>query len=149
MVHNSVNVDPLINLTMSTAWTSAVDAARALGVTRATLYAYVSRGLIRSEPGPGPTRERRYVRDDVDRLRRRGEERRDPDKVASHALQWGMPVLESSITLIADDALYYRGHDVLALARSASVEAVASLIWRSRLDGAAAPNSFGGVRRAR
>lgn len=114
---------------------SAGEAARALGVTRPTLYAYVSRGLIRSEPGAGPSRARRYAREDVERLRRRAEERRDPNKVAAHALEWGVPVLESSITLISGDALYYRGQDVVALARAASVEAVASLIWSGRLDG--------------
>jgi citrate synthase len=116
------------------AWISAAEAAKTLGITHATLYAYVSRGLIRSEPGPGKSRARRYSRDDVDRLRRRAEERRDPDKVASHALQWGMPVLESSITLIADETLYYRGHDAVALARDTTVESVASLIWTGHLD---------------
>ena len=119
---------------MSTAWVGAAEAARALGITRASLYAYVSRGLVRSEPGMAKSRARRYSRDDVDRLRRRAEERRDPDKVAAHALQWGMPVLESSITLIADETLYYRGHDAVALARTAPVEAVASLIWTGTLD---------------
>ena len=121
------------------AWVGAPEAATALGVTRATLYAYVSRGLIRSEAGPGAKRERRYARDDVDRLRRRAEERRDPHKVATHALQWGMPVLESSITMIGDETLHYRGHDAIALARSASVEAVASLLWTGRLDGTPLP----------
>jgi citrate synthase len=130
-------------------WLSAAEAARALGVTRPTLYAYVSRGRIRSEPTPGPTRERRYSREDVERARRRAEERRDPDKLAAHALQWGLPVLESSITLIAGDALYYRGHDVVALARNASVEAVASLIWTGRLDGARFEPSMASGRGAR
>src|SRR6476469_4568262 len=92
----------------SSTWVSAAEASRTLGITRPTLYAYVSRGLIRSEPGASATRERRYARDDIERLKRRAEERRDPDKVASHALQWGMPVLESAITLIADERLYYR-----------------------------------------
>lgn len=119
---------------MTSAWIGAAEAARALDITRATLYAYVSRGLIRSEPGTGASRERRYSRDDVERLRRRAEERRDPDKVASHALQWGMPVLESAITLIADETLYYRGHDAVALAHHAAVESVASLIWTGQLD---------------
>ena len=119
---------------MSTAWISAAEAARMLDITRATLYAYVSRGFIRSEPGPGASRARRYSRDDVDRLRRRAAERRDPDKVAAHALQWGMPVLESAITLIADETLFYRGHDAVALARNASVESVTSLIWTGRSD---------------
>src|SRR4051812_8806214 len=102
-----------------TSWLPAAEAARVLNVTHATLYAYVSRGLIRSEAGHGPTRARRYARDDIDRVRRRAEERRNPDKVAAHALQWGMPVLESSITRIADNTIYYRGHDAIALARSA------------------------------
>jgi citrate synthase len=120
---------------VSNAWIGAAEAARMLGITRPTLYAYVSRGFIRSEPGPGASRARRYARDDVERLRRRAEERRDPDKVAAHAPRWGMPVLESAITLIADDTVYYRGHDAIALAREAPVNAVASLIWTGRLDG--------------
>jgi citrate synthase len=118
------------------AWIGAADASRLLDVTRPTLYAYVSRGLIRSEPGVSATRERRYAREDIERLKRRADERRNPDKVASHALQWGMPVLESAITLIADERLYYRGHDAVALAKGQSVDAVASLIWTGTLDGA-------------
>jgi citrate synthase len=133
-MHIAVNLDRLINMTTKNAWIAAPEAARALGVTRATLYAYVSRGHVRSQPGGGTTRERQYAREDVERLRRRAEERRDPDKVAAHALQWGLPVLESEITLIADNALHYRGRDAAILARSASVEAVASLIWTGRLD---------------
>ena len=39
-------------------------AATELAVSLATLYAYVSRGLIRSEPGESP-RSRRYRADDV------------------------------------------------------------------------------------
>ena len=132
----------------SSAWASAAEASRTLGVTRATLYAYVSRGLIRSEPGTSAARERRYAREDIDRLRRRSEERRDPDKVASHALQWGMPVLESAITLIADDRLYYRGHDAVALSKEQSVDAVASLIWTGKLDGARAKPTLSKGRRA-
>jgi citrate synthase len=121
-------------------WIGAGEASRTLGVTRPTLYAYVSRGLIRSEPGTSASRERRYARDDIERLKRRAEERRDPDKVASHALQWGMPVLESAITLIADERLYYRGYDAVSLAKEQSVDSVASLIWTGSLDGARPPD---------
>jgi citrate synthase len=60
-------------------WIAAGDASRLLGVSRATLYAYVSRGFIRSQATPGTTRERLYSHDDVERLRRRTEERRAPD----------------------------------------------------------------------
>jgi citrate synthase len=119
-------------------WMTAADAARALRVSRATLYAYVSRGFVRSESVPGSSRERRYARDDVERLQRRSEERRDPDKAAARALHWGLPILESSIALIDDHHLYYRGHDAVTLARSRSVADVASLIWTGRFETALA-----------
>jgi citrate synthase len=110
-------------------WLSAAEAAKRLGVNVTTLYAYVSRGFIRSEPSAGKSRARRYRREDVEHLRSRNEERRDPGKAGQRALHWGVPVLESSIALIADGRLYYRGHDVAELARTRTVEEVASLIW--------------------
>ncbi|HWW61523.1 MAG TPA: citrate synthase family protein [Thermoanaerobaculia bacterium] len=112
----------------------ATEAAKRLGVSRATLYAYVSRGFIRSEAASGKSRERRYSREDVERLRRRTEERKDPEKAAQHALRWGMPILESAITLIANNRLYYRGHDAAELARKRSLEDVASLMWTGAFD---------------
>src|SRR5215470_9736730 len=48
---------------------TAREAVRRLGVKPATLYAYVSRGLLRSAGVP-ESRERRYYADDVERLRR-------------------------------------------------------------------------------
>lgn len=116
------------------AWVDAKEATRLLGVSRATLYAYVSRGYIRSEADPDKPRERRYSREDLERLRSRAEERRNPEKAAQHALRWGVPILESAITLIADGRLYYRGHDVAALARESSIEQVASLVWTGSFD---------------
>lgn len=112
-----------------THWLTAAEAAEALGVSRATLYSYVSRGLVRSTSVPGNPRLRRYAQDDIERMRSRSEERRDPGKVAERALRWGVPVLESSITLIDNNHLFYRGRDVRELARRWSVEQVAGLIW--------------------
>lgn len=112
-----------------TEWISATEATRLLKVSRATLYAYVSRRLVRSEAVPGRSRERRYAREDVERLRSRAEERRNPGKAAEHALRWGVPVLESAITLIAGGKLFYRGHDAAELARTRSLEEVAALLW--------------------
>jgi citrate synthase len=132
-VYDRVNIDSAINM-RSGQWLAAADAATLLGISRATLYAYVSRGFVRSQAAPGLSRERRYSRDDLERLRRRSEERRDPGKAAARALHWGPPVLESAITLIDGQRLYYRGHDVLALARTRSVEQVASLIWTDAFD---------------
>lgn len=116
------------------AWLSAAEAARRLGVKRETLYAYVSRGLVRSTPKDGRTRARLYARDDIERARRRAEDRRDPAAVATHALSHGSPVLESSITLIEGGRLFYRGHDAVELSRSRSVTDVASLVWRGTFD---------------
>ena len=79
---------------------TAKQAADALGVTLATLYAYTSRGHLRSEPVSGRPRERRYHREDVERLEERKEARRDPSRAAARGLHWGGPVLESGITLI-------------------------------------------------
>src|SRR5262245_36370484 len=108
---------------------SAKQAADALDISLATLYAYTSRGQLRSEPVPGTPREKRYFREDVDRLLNRKEARRDPGKAAAQGLHWGSPVLESGITLIHDERLYYRGHDAIKLAESAAVEEIAALLW--------------------
>lgn len=108
---------------------SAQEAAEQLGVSRATLYAYVSRGLIRSEPVGGKSRQHRYSGEDVRRLLARKEQRENPAAAVKGALHFGAPVLESKITLIENGRLYYRGHDALKLARSWPVEEVAALIW--------------------
>ena len=113
-------------------------AAEELGVSVATLYAYVSRGMIRSETAGG--RERRYRAEDVRRLKERKERRRDPDRVVEDALHWGTPVMESAITLIEEDRLYYRGRDVVDLATDSTIEEVAALIWTG--DAARAPDLF-------
>ena len=108
---------------------TAKQAADKLGVTLPTLYAYTSRGQLRSERSPGHPRERRYVREDVERWQQRKEARRDPAKAAAGGLHWGSPVLDSNLTLIHDGKLYYRGHDAVNLARTASLEQVAMLLW--------------------
>lgn len=109
---------------------SGREAAAELGVKLPTLYAYVSRGLIRSEPAG---RNRRYRAEDVRKLKERKEQRRDPSRLTENALHWGVPVMESAITLIADGQLYYRGRNAVALSKSHSLEQVAELIWTGRL----------------
>jgi len=111
---------------------SADEAARSLGVSRATLYAYVSRGLVRSQPVAG-ARERRYSAQDVRALLARREQRRDPAVAAREALHFGGPVLDSELALIDGGNLFYRGHDALALARTATIEEVAGLLWSGDL----------------
>lgn len=112
---------------------NAREAAELLGVRLETLYAYVSRGLLGSEQEQGGARARRYRREDVLALRRRGEAKRQPAKALEAALEgaldWGGPLLESSITAIAGGRVYYRGCDAVLLARRASFEEVVALVW--------------------
>src|SRR3954470_23236582 len=116
---------------------TAQEAAAELGISLATLYAYASRGMLRSEAVPGEPRARRYPREDVLRLKEKKELRREPEKAAPKALSWGAPVLSSAITLVEDGRLYYRGRDATELART-TVEEVAALIWTGEPGGAAA-----------
>ena len=113
---------------MSTEWLNSREAAQRLGVSAATLYAYVSRGLLRSEATNGQ-RERRYRADDVAQLKRRRDVGRKAESIAANALDFGTPVLESSLTLIENGRLFYRGQDATRLARSSSLEQVAQLLW--------------------
>ncbi len=95
-----------------------------------TLYAYTSRGLIRSVPGERG-RTRRYLRADLDRLRARRDARAGHGPVAAGALRFGEPVLDSSITEISPErGPIYRGHPAVDLAASDVLfEAVAEMLW--------------------
>ena len=106
---------------------SADDACALLGVTRQTLYSYVSRGLLQALPGPDH-RTRLYRRGEVERLARRPQRRR-AGQAARGALDFGPAVMESSLSLIEDERLYFRGVPAEELAGSASLEDVARLLW--------------------
>lgn len=117
-------------------WLTAAEAAKELQISEATLYAYVSRGMIRSEADNASKRTRRYHAGDIQRLRERQEQRRDPKKATEEALHWGMPLLESGLTLIAEGRCYYRGYDVCSLVAEKSIEQVASLLWTGAFENA-------------
>ena len=87
-MYEGVNIDRSINMSPRS-WIAAAEASQILQVSRATLYAYTSRGQLRSEPVPGESRARRYYRDDVERLKERKVARRDPAKAATRGLRWG------------------------------------------------------------
>jgi citrate synthase len=113
---------------------SAREAATRLGVSPATLYAYVSRGKLDSRPG-ADGRSREYHADDIERLIERRQAGRGAAQGAAHSLTWGLPVLETRISLIRPHAHYYRGASAIALAREgASLEQVAQLLWDASSD---------------
>ena len=107
---------------------SATQAAAFLGVAKPTLYAYVSRGLVRSQAG-ADSRARTYNRLDLEQLRARKRIRNRPQAEVAAALQWGAPLLDSSLTLITNDCLYYRGLNALELALSRTFWEVACWFW--------------------
>ncbi len=103
---------------------TAAQAAERLGLKQATLYAYVSRGVLsRSRAADG--RGSLFDADEVERLALRGRPRR-PAGAADI-------IVESQITEITAAHLRFRGHDAIALAASHPFEAVANLLWTGTL----------------
>ncbi|MDG2524884.1 citrate synthase family protein [Stenotrophomonas sp. HITSZ_GD] len=108
---------------------TAAEACRLLGISTATLYAYVSRGLLSSRPGPDH-RSRVYLRAEVERLAQRKRAGRGAARGAAQSLDRGLPVLETRISLIRPDSPYYRGQSAVAAVRAgATLEDIARLLW--------------------
>jgi citrate synthase len=62
-------------------------------------------------------------------LRARKRIRNKPQAEVAEALHWGTPLLDSSLTLITNDCLYYRGVSALELALKRSFWEVAAWFW--------------------
>jgi citrate synthase len=114
---------------------STAEAAARLGVKPATLYAYVSRGLlsrVRGEDG-------RASFFDPAELDLMSQQPRTPQAGNGPGLS-----VRSSVSEVRDQRLWYRGRDACELARSDSFETVANWLW-SGSTGAARPSlTFGG-----
>jgi citrate synthase len=110
---------------MSATLLTARQAADRLGIKLDTLYAYVSRGRLRSVMVPG-ARERRYRGADVEALLDARSGTRPPASPDPEAL---MPVIGSSICLIENGRFYYRGQDAVRLSEGATLEDIARLLW--------------------
>lgn len=122
------------------------EAARQLGVKPATLYSYVSRGLLARQRTPSGST---FDAQEVARLARTG--RRGATESAADGLGsaggggdgggWrplaaerqrragGDPVFVTELTLIQSGRLYYRGLDAVSLSRSRSFEEVTGWLW--------------------
>ncbi len=114
-------------------WVDARAAAAHLGIQVRSLYAYVSRGQVRSVPG-ARGRPRLYAFPDLERLRVRRDARAGHGAVAAGALRWGEPVLDSAVTAISARGPAYRGHHAVDLAAAGTpFESVAELLWSGYL----------------
>ncbi len=109
---------------------TTAQAADLLGVKPATLYAYVSRGLLTSERLAG-RRASTFDAVAVEKLARRtkGEHGGVITGAGGRAFS-----LRTSITLIENDRLWFRGVDAIELARTHTYEEVADWLWTGVLD---------------
>ncbi|QOG22315.1 citrate synthase family protein [Bradyrhizobium sp. SEMIA] len=105
---------------------SAREAAAELAISPATLYAYVSRGLIRSEPTPD-SRKNRYRAEDVRALK----ERRvpSPEPRGLRSFDADLPVMDTEISTITEEGAIYRGVNCVDLAENDTLEHTATLLW--------------------
>ena len=111
-------------------WLTAEEATTSLGVSRQTLYAYVSRSRIGVTAAPDDPRRSLYDAADVRRLAERNRNGRSRRAVAASTISWGEPILVSAITRIEGGRLEYRGQDAIALSATATLEDVAALLWQ-------------------
>ncbi|MCX5497864.1 citrate synthase [Kaistia dalseonensis] len=116
-------------MTDLTGFVDASEASRRLGIRAASLYSYVSRGLVRTRPQPDDPRARLYSLADIDALAEKKRRQRRPAMAAATALDWGMPVLPTHLSSIEADRLSFRGHDAVTLAETATLEDIAALLW--------------------
>ncbi len=110
---------------------TAEAALACLSIARQTLYAYVSRGLVRTRPAPGDPQRNLYDRHSIDALLQRRTRGRGRQAVAASTIDFGEPVLKSSITTIVNGTLLYRGQDAITLAETATLEQAACLLWEA------------------
>src|SRR6516165_11671507 len=105
---------------------SAREASAELAISPATLYAYVSRGLIRSEPSPD-SRSHRYRAEDIRGLK----DRRTPavEPRGFRSFDPDLPVMDSAISTITEEGAIYRGVNCVDLAEKDTLEHAATLLW--------------------
>jgi citrate synthase len=127
---------------VDTGFLTAREAADRLGIKLDTLYAYVSRGRLRSVIVPG-TRERRYRGLDVEALLEARSGAKPPRDADPGAL---IPVIGSSICLIENGRFYYRGQDAVRLSETATLEDIVRLLWLA--EAGTEPTDLGRPRRS-
>ena len=110
----------------------ATEAASRLGVKKETLYAYVSRGLLERHHAPDG-RGSLFDRRAIEALARRGRPRQSSRDTSINLL------IQTRLTSIADDVVSFRGRDARTLARTATFEDVAELLWTGTLPTAREP----------
>lgn len=107
-------------------WISAEQACAQLGVRKQTLYAYASRKVLRVMQDPSEARRSLYSARDVAHLAQSNRRPRARADVAAGSIRWGDPVLETRISGVHNDTLYFGSARAVDLAQSLTLEDVAA-----------------------
>lgn len=107
----------------------ADEAAAFLGVSKATLYSYVSRGMLTSRRLTSGSLKRVYHRAELSALKHRAGFRKNPEQAATEVIEFGIPILTTAISQITESEHSYRGISSRDLAREARFEQVAEFLW--------------------
>jgi citrate synthase len=110
------------------------EAARRLGVKVSTLYAYVSRGLLSSQPDPDGRRSL-FALAEIEQL---AKSRRSAGSVES-----ALTTITTGVTQLRAGGPYYRGHPAIELASRMTFEEVAALLWDTEVEGDWTPPDLG------
>lgn len=120
-------------------WITTTEAAQRLGVKRSTLYAYVSRGLLRSERRPGQ-QESLFDRAQIDAM-----------GTATRPAGGPQPVLRfrsiaTSVSRQAKGQLFYRGRPLADVVSLGSLEEAAAVVLEAPASvSSSAPNATAGL----
>jgi citrate synthase len=111
-------------------WITTTEAAQRLGVKRATLYAYVSRGLLRSERRPGQ-QESLFDRAQIDAMASATRPPGGPQPVLRFRS------IATTVSRQADGELFYRGRALADVVALGSLEEAAAVVL-----GTSVPQAF-------
>lgn len=125
---DSANLDSVDQPMVKRRYLTSRDVIKELGISRGTLYSYVSRGLIRSHPDTSDPRKHWYSSSDLEKLKKKKGEK-SPRRAVAAALNLGLPLLASAVAEIRDGRIFYRGQDALVLSHTSSFEEVCALLW--------------------
>lgn len=110
-------------------WLPMDETCRVLGVRPQTVYAYVSRGKLEVMPDPADARRSLYRAEQVAGLAKRKLAGRKHETLAANALFGAEPSMPTALCSFVRGRPHYRGQDAVDLARSATLEEVAQLLW--------------------
>jgi citrate synthase len=116
---------------MGASWITAEEAQSRLGVKLQTLYAYASRGLVSTSSDAEDPRRSLYAAEDIMRLALRKSRGRQPAAPTEPVLSWAEPAVTSTVAMVTDGRLFYRGRDVFDLAETATLEETSRLLWQA------------------